>query len=47
MEKDFIVTLFPILTFVPKTTYGSIVTFFPILISFEKKTVSGSNHFNT
>ena len=35
-ENDFILELFCILTFSPKTTYGSIVTFFPIVVSFEK-----------
>ena len=35
-EKDFINTLFPIFTFIPITTNGSIITFFPILVSFEK-----------
>ena len=36
MVKDFMVTLLPILTFEPITTYGSMITFFPILVSFEK-----------
>jgi len=40
-EKEFIITLLPILTFFPNTTYGLITTFFPIFVSSEKKIVSG------
>ena len=40
-KKEFIITLLPILTFFPNTTYGLITTFFPIFVSSEKKIVSG------
>ena len=34
--NDFIVTLFPIFTFDPNTTYGSTVTFFPNVVSLHR-----------
>ena len=40
-NNELIITLLPILTFLPITTYGLMVTFFPILVSSEKKIVSG------
>ena len=42
MTKEFILTLDPIFTFEPITTNGSIITFFPILVSFDRYTVSAS-----
>ena len=41
-EKEKIFTLFFILTFSPMKTYGSIVTFLPIIVSLEKNIVSGA-----